>query len=99
MRAATVRSFRDSERTPEQRKAPIAASVANVGGWAKALFEEPTRLAAFSSLNVPVLYMVGKDSPASSLGVPDPAPNMPPGGSAAGAIFPFIIYSNTIQIP
>ncbi len=57
------------DRTPESRRGPIAASVANVGGWAQALFDEPTPLAAFSELNVPVLYMIGKDSPPSSRGV------------------------------
>lgn len=56
-------------RTPEARKGPIADSVFNVRGWASALFGEPTPLEAFSSLNIPVLYMTGKDSPASSLGV------------------------------
>jgi len=56
-------------RTPEPQKGPIATSVTNVRGWAKALFDEPTPLAAFSRLNIPVLYMVGKDSPASSRGV------------------------------
>jgi pimeloyl-ACP methyl ester carboxylesterase len=55
--------------TPEPRKGPIAASVTNVRGWARALFNEPAPLAAFSELNVPVLYMIGKDSPASSRGV------------------------------
>ena len=54
---------------PESRKSPIAAAMINVRGWAKALFEEPTSLAAFSSLNIPVLYMIGKESPASSRGV------------------------------
>ncbi len=38
---------------PEGRKAPIAASVANVRGWAKALFEEPTPLKTFSTLMSP----------------------------------------------
>lgn len=56
-------------RTPEPRKGPIAASVANVRGWAEALFCEPTTLAAFSRVNVPVLYMTGKNSPVSSRGV------------------------------
>ena len=55
--------------TPDARKGPIAESVVNVRGWAKALVDEPTPLAAFSGLNIPVLYMTGKDSPASSLGV------------------------------
>ena len=54
---------------PEPRKGPIAASVTNVRGWANALFAEPTPLRAFAELNVPVLYMIGKNSPASSRGV------------------------------
>lgn len=57
------------DQTPEQRKGPIAASVSNVRGWASALMGEPTPLQAFSRLSVPVLYMTGKKSPASSLGV------------------------------
>jgi pimeloyl-ACP methyl ester carboxylesterase len=57
------------ERTPDQRKAPIAASVANVRRWAHALFTEPTPLAAFRSLDIPVLYMVGKRSTSSARGV------------------------------
>lgn len=56
-------------RMPAPRKAPIAASVVNVRGWAAALLDEPTPLAAFAALQVPVLYMLGKDSPASSRGV------------------------------
>lgn len=54
---------------PESRQSPILASITHVRGWAGALFNEPTPLAAFSGLNVPVLYMLGKDSPASSRGV------------------------------
>ena len=56
-------------RTPEPRKPPIAAAVANVRGWAHALMQEPTPLAAFRELKIPVLYMTGSDSPASSRGV------------------------------
>jgi pimeloyl-ACP methyl ester carboxylesterase len=55
--------------TPEPRKGPIASSVVNVRGWADALFGEPTPLAAFAALRLPVLLMVGADSPPSSLGV------------------------------
>jgi pimeloyl-ACP methyl ester carboxylesterase len=55
--------------TPEQRKAPIVASVTNVRRWAHALFNEPTPLEAFRSLDVPVLYMVGKCSTPSARGV------------------------------
>lgn len=57
------------EKTPNQRKPPIAASVANVRRWAHALFTEPTPLAAFRELDVPVLYMVGKRSTPSAHGV------------------------------
>jgi len=57
------------DRIPEERKGPLTASVANIRGWANALFREQTPLAAFSRLRVPVLYMVGKESPASSRGV------------------------------
>ena len=41
----------------------------NVRRWACALFTEPTPLKAFHSLNVPVLYMVGKRSTPSAHGV------------------------------
>ena len=54
---------------PAQRKPPIAASVTNVRRWGHALFTEPTRLEAFRSLDVPVLYMVGKRSTPSAHGV------------------------------
>ena len=53
----------------EQRKPAIAASVRNVRRSAYALFTEPTPLKAFRSLNVPVLYMIGKRSTPSALGV------------------------------
>jgi len=56
-------------RTPEARKWPIAESVVNVRGWKDALFDEPTPLAAFAALDMPVLLMTGSLSPASSLGV------------------------------
>lgn len=55
--------------TPEARRGPIAASIVNVPGWAHALIGEPTPLSAFAGLDVPVLYLVGKLSPASSRGV------------------------------
>lgn len=55
--------------TPDARKGPIVQAVAQVGGWAQALFDEPTPLEAFSRLERPVLCMVGRDSPASSRGV------------------------------
>lgn len=56
-------------RMPEPRKPPIAASVANVRRWAHALMTEPTPLAAFRALNLPVLYMTGKQSTPSAHGV------------------------------
>jgi pimeloyl-ACP methyl ester carboxylesterase len=53
-------------RTPEQRRPPIVESMKNVRRWGHALFTEPTPLSAFRSLDVPVLYMVGKKSPPSA---------------------------------
>lgn len=55
--------------TPEARKPAIAASVVNVRRWAHALTTEPTPLAAFRALDVPVLYMLGQRSTASAHGV------------------------------
>jgi pimeloyl-ACP methyl ester carboxylesterase len=55
--------------TPDARKAPIAASIVNVRRWGHALLTEPTTLDAFRDLDIPVLYMVGRASPPSSLGV------------------------------
>jgi pimeloyl-ACP methyl ester carboxylesterase len=57
------------QRTAAKRQAPIAASIANVRRWAHALLTEPTPLAAFRALDVPVLYMTGRRSTASALGV------------------------------
>jgi pimeloyl-ACP methyl ester carboxylesterase len=56
-------------RMPEPRRGPIEASVVNVQGWATALFGEPTPLSAFGAVELPVLLLVGKESPASSRGV------------------------------
>ena len=75
-RDSAARCFIDSwmgsgawEQTPEQRKGPITAAIANVVGWGNALFREPTPLEAFATLNVPVSYMVGRRSPPSSRSV------------------------------
>ena len=57
------------DRMPEAHKGAIASAMSNVRNWGKALFEEPTPLAAFSRLNIPVLYMLGKESPVASRGV------------------------------
>lgn len=56
-------------RMPEARQEPIAKSALNIPAWAHALLKEPTPLSAFRELKVPVLYMTGSESPASSLGV------------------------------
>ena len=48
---------------PEPRKPAIAASTRNVRRWAHALLTEPTPLAAFAQLDMPVLYLLGKHSP------------------------------------
>jgi len=56
-------------RTPEKRQPAIAAAGVNVRRWKHALFTEPTPLAAFAALDVPVLYMTGARSTASARGV------------------------------
>jgi len=75
-RFAAARSFIDYwsgdgawAAVPEQRKPQVAAQVANVRRWAHALTREPTPLAAFASLDVPVLYLTGARSTASARGV------------------------------
>lgn len=55
--------------TPENRRAPIEDAIAHVQGWGTALFTQPTPLSDFAALDVPVLLMVGSESPASSRGV------------------------------
>jgi pimeloyl-ACP methyl ester carboxylesterase len=55
--------------TPESRKPAIAGSMVNVRRWGHALFTEPTPLEAFGRLDMPVLYMLGTESPASSKAV------------------------------
>jgi pimeloyl-ACP methyl ester carboxylesterase len=57
------------DRTPEHRKAPILASITNVGAWGRALFGDATPLSAFGALDMPVLYMTGGRSTPSALGV------------------------------
>ena len=73
---AAARSFIDYwsgegawEAIPDQRKPQVAAQVANVRRWEHALFREPTPLAAFASLDVPVLFLTGSRSTASAHGV------------------------------
>lgn len=51
---------------PANRKPAVAQSVRNVAGWWRALSTDPTPLAAFGALAVPVLYMVGGRSPESA---------------------------------
>lgn len=57
--------------TPEARQPAIAASIVNVRRWAHALTTEPTPLAAFRRLAVPVLLMVGGRTTASAQAVAD----------------------------
>jgi pimeloyl-ACP methyl ester carboxylesterase len=56
-------------RTPDARKDAIREAIVNVSRWARALLGETTPLSAFAALRIPVLYMTGSRSPASSLGV------------------------------
>jgi pimeloyl-ACP methyl ester carboxylesterase len=57
------------QRMPESRKGPILESIGNVPRWGHALLTDPTPLAAFKALDIPVLYMVGERSRASALSV------------------------------
>lgn len=54
------------DNTPEARKPPIASSVINVRRWAHALLTDAAPLEAFGTLQIPVLYMLGKNSPPSA---------------------------------
>ncbi|MBO9650197.1 MAG: alpha/beta hydrolase [Variovorax sp.] len=54
---------------PGTRQAQIAGSMRNIAGWADALFTEPTLLRDFAALDMPILYMLGARSPASTHGV------------------------------
>lgn len=56
-------------RMPEGLRRPVADSVRNLRRWAYALFNEATPLAAFRSLDVPVLYLMGRRSTAASRAV------------------------------
>ena len=58
----------DSSPRGSQCRSRITASIVNVRGWGGAL-GAPTSPRDFAALRVPVLLMVGSDSPASSLGV------------------------------
>ena len=55
--------------TPAARRVAIEAAVFHVQGWSRAQFGEPTPLAAFGALTMPVLLMVGDDSPTSAKAV------------------------------
>jgi pimeloyl-ACP methyl ester carboxylesterase len=55
--------------TPDARKPAIAASVRHVRRWAHALMTEPTPLAPFAALRMPVLLMTGDASTVSAHGV------------------------------
>jgi pimeloyl-ACP methyl ester carboxylesterase len=57
------------DRVPEHRKPALAASITNIRRWGHALFNEPTPLAAFAALDVPVLVLSGARSTAAARGV------------------------------
>jgi pimeloyl-ACP methyl ester carboxylesterase len=52
--------------TPAERKPAIVKSIANVRRWGHALMCEPTPLSDYASLAMPVLYMMGEQSPESA---------------------------------
>ncbi len=51
------------------RRPAVAQSMRNIAHWEHALFTEPTPLAAFAQLRIPILYLVGARSRASARGV------------------------------
>lgn len=53
-------------RMPDTRRESVAAAMEAIPGEFHAAFDEPAPLAAFAALDVPVLSMVGAESPASS---------------------------------
>ncbi|WKE66983.1 alpha/beta hydrolase [Gallaecimonas kandeliae] len=55
--------------TPDERKAAMAKAIANIRHWQSALFGEPAGLAAFASLQMPILYLQGGRSPKSAQAV------------------------------
>jgi len=57
------------DRMPERNQAAIAEAGRNIQRWKDALFDEPTPLAAFAQLDVPVLLITGARSPLSSRAV------------------------------
>jgi pimeloyl-ACP methyl ester carboxylesterase len=57
------------DRMPERNREAIIASIVSIEAWKEALFGEPTPLAAFARLNVPVLLITGSRSPLSSRAV------------------------------
>lgn len=54
---------------PEPQRSAIEAAMLNVHGWGRALFDEPTPLAAFRALDMPVLLMQGSDTTPSARAV------------------------------
>lgn len=56
-------------RTPESRRPALANAMPKVKAEWHATFTEPTPLAAFATLDVPVLYLVGSESPTSTKAV------------------------------
>jgi len=54
---------------PDSRRDAIAPSIVNVESWFRAVSDDPTPLSAFESLEIPILCMMGTESPASSRAV------------------------------
>ena len=57
------------DRLPAHRKPAVAASITKIRRWGHALFSEPTPLAAFAALDLPVLVLSGARSTAAARGV------------------------------
>ena len=84
-------------RTPDERKGPIAASMVNVRRWGHALTTDDAPLDAFSALNMPVLYMVGGQSPASAHAVAERLMSVLP--NATHHLFPELGHMGPVTNP
>src|SRR5204863_9098940 len=55
--------------TPQARRPAIVEATRNIAGWLHALLREPTPLAAFKQLDIPLLYLIGEKTRESARGV------------------------------
>lgn len=71
---------------PVQRKPAISDSTVNIRRWSHALFTEATPVNAFAALKIPILYMLGNQSPESAHAV-------------ARILIPVLLQVRTVEFP